>query len=127
MIAAAFKAGADAVKIQTYTAETMTIRSNTSDLIVTDGLWDGSHLVDLYPEAHTPYEWHAELFNYAKDEGITIFSSPFDETAVDLLEELETPAYKLASFEICDIPLIKYIARTKKPILISTIHDKLKL
>ena len=114
-IQAAKKAGADAVKIQTYTADTMTIPSDSDDFKVKGGLWDGWTLYDLYKEAHTPYEWHKPLFDYAQEIGITIFSSPFDKTAVDLLEELNTPLYKVASFEIIDLPLIKYIAQTKNP------------
>ena len=119
-IKAAKNSGADSIKIQTYKPNTMTINCDKEDFIIKGGLWNGYKLYDLYEEAHTPYEWHHELFSYAKEIGITIFSSPFDETAVDLLEELNTPAYKIASFELCDIPLIKYIAKKQKPILMST-------
>ena len=119
-IAAAKECGVNAIKLQTYTPETMTINCNKKDFIIKGGLWDGYTLYELYEEAHTPFEWHEELFRYAKKIGIDIFSSPFDETAVDLLEELKTPAYKIASFELCDIPLIKYVASKNKPILIST-------
>ncbi len=112
--------GADSIKIQTYKANTMTINCDKKDFIIKGGIWDGYKLYELYEEAHTPYEWHYELFSYAKEIGITIFSSPFDETAVDLLEELNTPAYKIASFELCDIPLIEYISKKQKPILMST-------
>ena len=119
-IKAAKEYGASAVKIQSYTAETMTIDSDQDDFLIKGGLWDGYTLYDLYKEAHTPFEWHEELFDYAKQQQITIFSSPFDETAVDLLEKLNAPAYKIASFELIDLPLIKYVARTKKPLLMST-------
>jgi N-acetylneuraminate synthase len=119
-ITAAKLSGASAVKIQTYTADTMTIDCNLEDFMIKGGLWDGYQLYELYKEAETPFEWHAELFEHAKKIGITIFSSPFDETAVDLLEELNTPAYKIASFELVDLPLIKYVAKTKKPLLMST-------
>ena len=119
-ITAAKDSGASAVKIQTYTADTMTINCDLDDFIVKGGLWDGYKLYDLYKEAETPFEWHAEIFEHAKKTDITIFSSPFDETAVDLLEELNAPAYKIASFELTDLPLIRYVAQTKKPLLIST-------
>tara|TARA_A100001388_G_scaffold276885_1_gene265969 strand:- start:3003 stop:4043 length:1041 start_codon:yes stop_codon:yes gene_type:complete len=119
-IKAAKEFGADAIKLQTYNENTMTINCNKDDFLIKNGLWKGYTLFELYKEAHTPFEWHKDLFSYAKEIGITIFSSPFDESAVDLLESLNTPAYKIASFEICDIPLIRYIASKRKPMLIST-------
>ena len=120
------KYGADAVKLQTYTPDTMTIKSNKLDFKIRGGLWNGKTLWDLYEKAQTPFEWHKELFDYAKNLKITCFSTPFDESAVDLLENLNCPFYKVASFEMNHIPLIKKIAQTKKPIIISTGMANLK-
>ena len=112
--------GANLVKIQTFTADSMTLKSNKNYFKIKQGLWKGYNLWDLYNKAHTPLIWHKKLFQYAKKIGITIFSTPFDETAVDFLEKLKCPIYKVASFEMTDIPLIKKISQTKKPLIIST-------
>lgn len=120
-ISAAKRAGADAIKFQTYTADTITIDSDKEDFKLTQGtIWDGKYLYGLYQEAYTPWEWHKQLFERAKDEGLVCFSSPFDPTSVELLESLDTPAYKIASFEITDIPLIELVASKHKPVIIST-------
>jgi pseudaminic acid synthase len=126
LIKIAKKYGADAVKLQTYTPETITINSDKPDFKIRGGLWNGKKLWDLYNKAQTPFEWHKELFDYAKQLEITCFSTPFDESAVDLLENLNCPFYKVASFEMNHIPLIKRIAQTKKPIIISTGMANLK-
>lgn len=114
------KAGADAIKIQTYTADTLTLNCDAPDFKLGKGLWEGETLYTLYQKAYTPWEWHEEIFRVAHEEGLVCFSTPFDKTAVDLLEDLNNPIYKIASFEITDIPLIKYIASKHKPIILST-------
>ncbi len=119
-IKAAKRAGADAIKFQTYTADTMTIDCDRDDFLIKGTIWDGRNLYELYKDAYTPWDWHETLFKVAKDAGLICFSSPFDPTAVDFLERLNTPVYKIASFEITDIPLITYVASKGKPILIST-------
>ena len=119
-IRAAKRAGADCIKLQTYTAETITIDSRKDDFLIKRTIWEGRNLHELYQEAYTPWEWHQALFEEAKNQGLICFSSPFDTTAVDFLESLNVPAYKIASFEITDIPLIEYVASKGKPIILST-------
>ena len=119
-IKAAKRAGADCIKLQTYTADTITLDCDRDDFLIKGTIWEGKNLHKLYQEAYTPWEWHEELMQVAKKEGLVCFSSPFDKTAVDLLESLNAPAYKIASFEITDIPLIEYVASKGKPIIIST-------
>ena len=120
-IRAAKRAGANCIKLQTYTADTLTINSDKDDFIIKSGsIWDGKNYYQLYQEAYTPWEWHEELFRVAKEEGLVCFSTPFDKTAVDFLESLNVPAYKIASFEITDIPLIEYVASKGKPVILST-------
>lgn len=129
-IKAAKRTGADAIKLQTYTADTITLDCDGDDFIIKGTIWESRRLYDLYQEAFLPWEWHERLFQVAQDEGLVCFSSPFDKTAVDFLESLDTPIYKIASFEITDIPLIKYAASKGKPMIISTgiaEYDDIKL
>ena len=120
MIDAASKTGCDAIKIQSYTPDTMTIDCDLPDFTITQGTWEGYNLYNLYKEAHTPFEWHKKLFQRAREHNITIFSTPFDETAADMLDECGAPAFKIASFEIIDLELIAHVASKKKPMIIST-------
>lgn len=119
-IKAAKRAGADCIKLQTYRADTITLDSKKEDFLIKGTIWDGKNLYELYEEAYTPWEWHETLFKAAEAEGLICFSSPFDSTSVDLLESLNAPAYKIASFEITDIPLIELVASKGKPVIIST-------
>ncbi|UUV21275.1 pseudaminic acid synthase [Paenimyroides aestuarii] len=119
-VRAAKRAGADCIKLQTYTADTITINSRKEDFMIKGTIWEGKNLYDLYQEAYTPWEWHTEIMRVAEEEGLICFSSPFDPTSVDFLEELNVSAYKIASFEITDIPLIEYVASKGKPVIIST-------
>jgi len=120
LLDAAKQNGADAVKLQTYTPDTITLNASSDDFLIKKGIWKGKTLYQLYQEAHTPWKWHRELFDYAKSINLTIFSSPFDNSAVDLLEGLDAPAYKIASFELVDLNLIRYAANTGKPLIMST-------
>ncbi|MDC3017575.1 pseudaminic acid synthase [Paracoccaceae bacterium] len=120
LITAAAKTGCDAVKIQTYTPDTMTIDHDSDDFLIRGGIWDGYKLYDLYKEAHTPYEWHKDLFAHARSLGVELISTPYDNSAIDLLEQFNVPAYKIASFELTDLPLIRYAAQKGKPLIIST-------
>lgn len=119
-VRAAKRAGANCIKLQTYTADTMTIACSKEDFLIKGTIWEGRNLHDLYKEAYTPWEWHKEIFDLAEKEGLVCFSSPFDASSVEFLESLDTPAYKVASFEITDIPLIELIASKGKPVIIST-------
>lgn len=119
-VRAAKRAGADCIKLQTYTADTLTIDCDKDDFLIKGTIWEGKNYYQLYQEAYTPWEWHAEIMKVAEEEGLVCFSSPFDPTSVDFLEDLEVPAYKIASFEITDIPLIEYVASKGKPVIIST-------
>lgn len=125
-VRAAKRAGADVIKLQTYRPDTITLDSDKDDFQIKGTIWDGQNLFELYGQAYTPWEWHEELYRVAKEEGLICFSSPFDKTAVDFLEDLDFPAYKIASFEITDIPLIEYVASKGKPIIISTGIAKLE-